>query len=105
MGILVLVVIGYFSENDGEISPNNENTSPGYPLPPALRPQGGTSQPEESKDWFSPPSSFRADPKPASNSSTQDYTRSESDGCKVWASANPALASKLKSTDRCFGKF
>ena len=105
MGILVLVVIGYFSENDGGISPNNENTSPGYPLPPALRPQGGTSQPEESKDLFSPPSSFRADPQPSDNSETQVYSRSETDGCKAWASAYPALASKLKSTDRCFGQF
>ena len=33
------------------------------------------------------------------------YTKTESNGCKIWADANPTLAAKLTSRDRCFGQF
>ena len=35
----------------------------------------------------------------------QSYTSAESNACKVWADANPALAAKLTSGDRCWGEF
>ena len=34
----------------------------------------------------------------------QTYSNSEVNGCKIWANANPTLAAKLTTGDRCFGK-